>query len=77
MPNCDSQSVIVRKCEKNEYTLLNGCHHPDLNASNITNGKQSRKQKVAVWNAAKKSTLRGIVIVTCLFNLKEINTHLL
>ena len=22
MPNCDSRSVIVRKCEKNEYTLL-------------------------------------------------------
>ena len=53
------------------FYKLHGCHHPDLNDSNITNGKQSRKQKVAVWNAAEHYMLRGIVIVTCLFNLKK------
>ena len=54
------------------FYKLHGFHHPDLNvnvvdvtndSSNITNGKQSRKQKVAVWNAAKHYSLRGIVIV--------------
>ena len=61
------------------YTL-HGCYHPALNvvdvtkdSSNITNCKQSRNQKVGMWNAAKHYILRGIAIVACLFIFLKIH----